>query len=391
MTRRFEIFHLDKKNIKRTDAGFLRIPIRATRTGVFTYYNGDGTIRREVRLPEEVFHPDSMPTMAGIPLTIRHPEELVTVDNVEEHTIGLTGDQIEKAEGKFLDIMGTITKKGAIEDLQKKVDAGITQEVSCGYLCELEFKPGVYNGERYDAIQRNIRYNHLALVDRGRAGKDVKIKLDGDDAVFYHEYKGAISMKKITIDGVEFEVEDKVAEAIEAKMKKDQSDLASQKKRADENETKLAEVKKEKDQAEAKKDSAESKLSNLEKENKELKEKRIDQADLDKAVEERAQVCSVAGKFIPEFKKDGKTNLEIKKEVIKAVSPDLKLDEKSEDYVNARFDAISEDETVHVDKVKKAIETKSKNEDGADEDSADAARARMIKESSEMYKKKNTK
>lgn len=54
------------------------------------------------------------------------------------------------------------------------VDAGKV-ELSPGYLCEFVYEPGVYNGEHYDYVQRNIRGNHLALVDNGRSGRDVSV------------------------------------------------------------------------------------------------------------------------------------------------------------------------------------------------------------------------
>ncbi len=49
------------------------------------------------------------------------------------------------------------------------------KELSIGYRCQYDITSGVYQGERYDAIQRNIRGNHLALVDEGRAGPDVSV------------------------------------------------------------------------------------------------------------------------------------------------------------------------------------------------------------------------
>jgi hypothetical protein len=48
-------------------------------------------------------------------------------------------------------------------------------ELSPGYRCTYELTPGVYDGQQYDAIQRRIRGNHLALVDEGRTGPDVSV------------------------------------------------------------------------------------------------------------------------------------------------------------------------------------------------------------------------
>lgn len=49
-------------------------------------------------------------------------------------------------------------------------------ELSPGYDCDYDWTPGVFDGETYDAIQRNIRANHLALVDEGRTGPDLAVQ-----------------------------------------------------------------------------------------------------------------------------------------------------------------------------------------------------------------------
>lgn len=58
--------------------------------------------------------------------------------------------------------------------LAEKIKSGKT-ELSCGYRCRYDFTPGVFDGEHYDVIQRDIRGNHLALVDEGRMGPEVAI------------------------------------------------------------------------------------------------------------------------------------------------------------------------------------------------------------------------
>ena len=49
------------------------------------------------------------------------------------------------------------------------------RELSAGYCCIYDMTAGVWNGLRYDAIQRKIRGNHLALVTEGRMGPDVAV------------------------------------------------------------------------------------------------------------------------------------------------------------------------------------------------------------------------
>jgi hypothetical protein len=52
---------------------------------------------------------------------------------------------------------------------------GGKRELSMGYRCRYEVSSGVWNGIRYDAIQRDIRGNHLALVKEGRMGPDIAV------------------------------------------------------------------------------------------------------------------------------------------------------------------------------------------------------------------------
>ena len=58
--------------------------------------------------------------------------------------------------------------------LAKLIDEG-KKELSIGYRCIYEPQTGVYNGQKYDFIQKNIMGNHLALVDEGRSGHDVSV------------------------------------------------------------------------------------------------------------------------------------------------------------------------------------------------------------------------
>lgn len=60
------------------------------------------------------------------------------------------------------------------ESMAALIENGKT-ELSCGYRCSYDMTSGVFNGEKYDAIQRDIRGNHLALVDEGRMGKEVAV------------------------------------------------------------------------------------------------------------------------------------------------------------------------------------------------------------------------
>jgi hypothetical protein len=60
-------------------------------------------------------------------------------------------------------------------DAMASLIANGKKELSCGYRCRYEYAPGSFKGQAYDYVQRDIRGNHLALVDNGRMGPDVAV------------------------------------------------------------------------------------------------------------------------------------------------------------------------------------------------------------------------
>jgi hypothetical protein len=149
-----------------------------TRVGVLTYYR-DGKAIRELRPAEEVFSPESLSTLRDAPVTDDHPwnepGQKVTPANARALRRGHVSGEPRRDSDK-------IAAELVIDDAEliERIDTGL-REVSCGYNCDTDETPGVYRGESYDRIQRNIRYNHVAIVRRGRAGSDVRIRLDSED------------------------------------------------------------------------------------------------------------------------------------------------------------------------------------------------------------------
>lgn len=68
------------------------------------------------------------------------------------------------------------------------------KELSCGYRCRYEYSPGVFDGVKYDYVQREIRGNHLALVENGRMGKDVAVLDHSDHFTFTIDNKEFVNM-----------------------------------------------------------------------------------------------------------------------------------------------------------------------------------------------------
>lgn len=181
------------KRVHRTDYGVIQraemtpqgtgLIFRAfpSRAGVLHYAQPDGTIRREYRPREEVFAPESLATLSGAPLTDRHPPQLVTADTWRDVTRGhVLGDAAESA-----DRPGHIECSVAVMDGEtiRMIDEGERIELSLGYTADLEDVAGVSpDGEPYDAIQRSIRANHLALLGPGeaRGGPTCALRVDSN-------------------------------------------------------------------------------------------------------------------------------------------------------------------------------------------------------------------
>lgn len=153
-----------------TEEGYLVDHPIVTSVGIFVYHNPDGSERRELRLPEEVFSPKSLASYKGKPIIVTHEAGYVDKDNVQEEHIGTI---LSEGYQDGNDVRAEII----IHDTDAVKDTGL-RELSCGYNLRLEETPGVWEGEPYDAIQRDIEINHLALVDKARAGEQARLNVD---------------------------------------------------------------------------------------------------------------------------------------------------------------------------------------------------------------------
>ena len=204
--------------LKTTPEGYLTGVAAVTNVGVFPYALPGGGVRLELRLPEEVFKDSSLATLKLKPMTNDHPKVKVNAQNAKQFGIGSVGEKIFNDPYRVYANL-IITDAATIDQVKNGKVA-----LSCGYDTDLDYTPGVWMGQKYDAIQRNIRYNHLALVARGKAGDDATLRLDSVDAEFIDHKDSASNqskqentpMKKVTIDGVEYEAEPKVIETLHA-------------------------------------------------------------------------------------------------------------------------------------------------------------------------------
>lgn len=321
---RFDEINLNELKLIETQEGFLEGYAIATRTGVFLYRKADGSIQRELRTDEEVFNQDAIDSFKMKPITNDHPEDMVNIDNASELSVGMTGQEIKKIDN-YLAPFIKITDKKTIQDIKSG-----KRGLSFGYKVNLVKKDGIYNGEKYDYVQTNIRGNHLALVYEGRAGEKAKLRLDSQDAIcVFNNFNNNLKMTKIRLDDKEFEVSEEVAskiDSIEAEntsLKKDKKDLEKSK----------SELQSKLDIMTGERDSIQVKLD------EELKKDHT--GDIAKKIQERIVLEKKASEFFKADEDFSKlSDKEIKSKVIGLFTKDFNVDSVSDDYLNARFDSI---------------------------------------------------
>lgn len=342
---RFDVAEIGKP--QRTPQGFLRCPAFVTKAGVFAYCGADGKTVREFRPPEEVFKTDSLATLAAAPVTDLHPTTMVTPKNVRSLRIGGLSEGSRK-DGELVGTFVTVEDADAIA----MVESGKRREVSMGYQCRIDATPGEYNGQRYDVVQRDIIYNHAALGPRnwGRAGRDVALRVDGQDDEIEGEEQtfrldsgdaviastfgappeqrddnddGGQDMDQITlrVDGIDALVPKQSAQVIELAIKKRDDSITT--------------LTKERDTLQGKLDAQAAELV----ESKKKIEEVGDPKRLDAAVNARAGLLEQAKRVLPaEHKFDGQTTRQIHEAVLTKLDDKLDLKGKSDEYVQARFD-----------------------------------------------------
>lgn len=200
---------------RRTKDGYLAVRAHAARAGIYDYlgaevdpsgskFKPNDTVR-VYRPEDEVFDERSVRSFIMRPITNDHPTEAVTADNWAQHAKGVVAGAIRDGDHLAFDLV--FMDAATIRD----VEAG-KRELSNGYAVDISIEDGTTpDGQPYQAVQRSITGNHVALVDRGRAGpscaipacdaapQDIKRLLDKGD-------RG--QMKTIMIDGHSVEVSD---------------------------------------------------------------------------------------------------------------------------------------------------------------------------------------
>lgn len=342
----------------KTEEGFIRDKPVIGRTGILIYQNPDGSTRKEYRPPEEAFNQQSLDSLIGKPVTLGHHGMVTSTNPVRP-----IGSVLSAGHQDGDNITADVILYSLPTD---------ARELSCGYTLDLDETPGTTpDGEHYDAVQRNIRYNHVAVVRRGRAGV-ARLNMDGDQEPIEDEKKESIM--KIRLDnGLEYEAVPEVAAYID-QLRKDAAD----------HKTKM-------DKLQAKYDASLD-------DNKKLKEdaaKAKDDAkkNFDAAVKVRVAILKKADEFGIE-KADEMDDMDIKKAIIKSVRGDsVNLDDKSADYIDAAFDMVKDDAKRPVEKhddglanQRSKVNAPAEKHDDEDDD-PETAMAKLRADEAQLYLK----
>jgi len=317
---------VDTSGARITNDGYLVAEARVARTGIQLYTAGElglaGDQQKMIRVfrpPEEVFAADAMASYAHRPITNDHPAEMVTADNWQEKAKGQTGDEVLR-DGEFVRVPVMLMDAGAIKDWQNG-----KRELSMGYTMNLELIDGTTpEGEQYDAVQKDLRMNHLALVSRARGGSKLRL----GDKTLEVSNMSEVKLSTVMVDGLSVETTDAGAQAI-SKLQKEIADAQKDLKVGTEtHERELAA----KDAELAKKDAMIDELNG----------KQLSDADIDKLVKNRADLIATA-KTIADKDYTGMSADKIKCAAVVAKLGQATVDGKSPEYISARFDILAED------------------------------------------------
>ena len=317
---------------KRTKDGFMAVRAKACRSGVYDYLGSEvdptgahfkaDQIVKVYRPEDEVFDRASIHSFISKPITDNHPPKSVTADNFRKYGRGVVMGAVRDGEHLAFDLVLMDA------DMISAVDAG-KRELSNGYSCELVIGDGVApDGTAFNITQKSIRGNHVAVVDKGRAGPDCRISDSASwatcdaipDAAFGDMNKKERPMK-IMLDGLHVDLSD--ADAVKAAFDKKDAALVDSAKALETSDAAVATLTAEKAALEKKVTDAES-------------------VDMDQLVADRAALVASAKSIKSDIVTDGKSSDEIRKLIVDAELGDVAKDFDAK-QVAAAFAVIAKD------------------------------------------------
>lgn len=350
-----DIQKFDINVLHKTPEGYYQGTVIPTGIGVFRYLDKNRKFVYRLRDVDDV--KAATASLNCKPITLQHPNVPVDVNNVKELQVGMTANDAS-FDGLNNRVTVTITNKDAIDAIDRKE----VKAFSMGYKCSVVDNDGVWQGVHHDQQQKDIVYNHLALVTKGRAGDKVNFMV-GDSADFadffdmadpeteepqkhtedgkeYQDGQPVIvndgkadpdvhlkdsnnnnqeqSMKTIQLDGVDYQADEKVIDALQVAQK----DAAE---KLDEIHTLLSAV-----------DEKDSQIADL-KEQLEKANDEIDESVIDAAVDAKLEILDAARAAGIECDTSDDVS-DIKRKVIAAAFDSIDLESiEDEASINALF------------------------------------------------------
>lgn len=127
---------------------------------IYPNWDGPDEIVKVMRDAKDVFSQEALASFENKPITCEHPDEDVTPVNYKDYAVGFVRDVHQgKVDGEDVMLANlVITDSDCINDIEN----GIRTDLSCGYNCDIS--------NDKEPRQTNIRGNHVALCEQGRAG-----------------------------------------------------------------------------------------------------------------------------------------------------------------------------------------------------------------------------
>lgn len=342
-----ETLTLDSKSFRLTEDGYLVAEPRVARTGIQLYkgFEVGRPDMDEVRVyrPEnEVFDKRAMKSLAHRPITLGHPDTRVGPSNWRELSVGNTTTDVAR-DGEFIRVPLILMDAAAISAAQQG-----DSQLSVGYGAKLIWGDGVTpQGERFDAMQSEIRANHIALVTMARGGDKLKIgdaKRKGKHHDDGQKRRSPMSERTLTIDGVSITLEDKDGQILERHL----SQLLSS----------TADLRKQLADAQGESDDLNDRITDLTKAvglkdgeivelKKQVEDGKLTPEQLDQKIDARMEVRDRATAFFGDQKYDyrNKSDAQIRRDVVAARHGDQKAKVMNDDAVEGAFLSITEPET----------------------------------------------
>lgn len=318
-----------------TNEGYLKAPAQIARTGVQEYFASElgldksrgydpNKVVRLMRPAEEVGATDTIRSFDGQAMAVGHPPKGINASNWRAVAVGDFANV--KMAGDYMVADVTVRDAAAVA----KVQAG-TSQLSCGYDFDLDLTPGMTgDGQAYDGVQRNIRGNHLSIVDRARGGLGCRIgdgKMREDDGAPAPAQPKETTMRikmadaarsalGITIPGFAFNLEGADADRVQDAVDKTVAGVTAALTALDAAKTEATTEKKRADDAVAQVTDLTTKLAAEKKRADDAVAAQPTEAQIEALAEKRQVVVADAARVMPKLEAKGKTISAIRAEVL---------------------------------------------------------------------------